>query len=339
LAASGSATGLASLVHRDPNVYLVPVPIAGAPIIENGTNCYVIKDGDDALIVDVGAPTDESARFMLKALDELGVSPSKASYFITHFHYDHAGLLMTVATPETRVYCSEAALRLASRFMSDYNAATQLERFAQEGFPDSEFSKYKSMRGDLFFYEPRQHDFVFVDEETTIRVGDYVFCPLDTTGHTTGHLALYHEDSGILFGGDHILETVSPSIDMILGSSNCLQLYVDNLRKVLNLNLSRLFVGHGREIPACNQRVQWLLDHIQNRIVDILDLIVVERGIRGDRLIKAIQWNVPYNSWEQITPIQRWCIVVEGIVYLDHLCRRGQIYRKCIDGVNRYFVS
>ena len=42
-------------VHSDPDVFEVRVPFQN--ISTNDTNCYIVKDGDDVLVVDTGAPS------------------------------------------------------------------------------------------------------------------------------------------------------------------------------------------------------------------------------------------------------------------------------------------
>lgn len=61
-------------------------------------------------------------------------------------------------------------------------------------------------------------------------------------------------------------------------------------------------------------------------------------GLTGEEVIRAIKWNVPYPTWEEISFVQRWCIVTEGVVILNHLVGSGAIRREKDEaGINRYF--
>ena len=88
-------------VHQNPDVYKIEVPFEN--ISTSATNCYVVKDGDDALVVDTGAPTDEGAAVLSAALDELAVDRDRAKWFLTHLHMDHAGLVDQVVP--TAAFC------------------------------------------------------------------------------------------------------------------------------------------------------------------------------------------------------------------------------------------
>ena len=68
-------------------------------ISTNDTNCYIVKDGDDVLVIDTGAPSDEGFAILDAALDELDVDRTRMRFFLTHLHLDHAGLVDRRAAP------------------------------------------------------------------------------------------------------------------------------------------------------------------------------------------------------------------------------------------------
>ena len=76
-------------VHSGPDVFEVKVPFAN--VSTSATNCFVVMDGGEALVVDTGAPTDEGAAVLDASLDELGIDRARATFFLTHLHLDHAG--------------------------------------------------------------------------------------------------------------------------------------------------------------------------------------------------------------------------------------------------------
>ena len=92
-------------LQDNPEVYLIVIPFANGPI--ESTNCYVVKDGEKALVVDVGAKSRRGLAVMTAALDEIGVDPARADYFITHLHLDHVGMLSALAGADSVVYVDE----------------------------------------------------------------------------------------------------------------------------------------------------------------------------------------------------------------------------------------
>ena len=86
---SGVLRDRCRLINRDPDVYVVRVPFMNISTSE--TNVYIVKDGDKALVVDTGAPTDKGAAVLSEAFEILGIDPSKASFFLTHLHMRSCG--------------------------------------------------------------------------------------------------------------------------------------------------------------------------------------------------------------------------------------------------------
>ena len=95
-------------INAAPDVFLVEVPFPN--LSTSSTNCYVVRDGDEALVVDTGAPSDEAACALETALREIGVDKANARFFLTHLHLDHAGLVNRVALPGSAVYASKTDL-------------------------------------------------------------------------------------------------------------------------------------------------------------------------------------------------------------------------------------
>ena len=169
-------------------------------------------------------------------------------------------------------------------------------------------------------------------------MGRYRFRVVETPGHTPGHLALYEPSSRILFGGDHVLFVISPSIALFPNGGDGLQAYLDSLDKVRALRCERLFVAHGEPRDDFAERIGWLRDHHLQRLDETCGIVRDRPGLTGEEVIRAIKWNVPYPTWEEISFVQRWCIVTEGVVILNHLVGSGAIRREKDEaGINRYF--
>ena len=122
-------------VASTPEVFLIDVPYPN--VITRGTNCYVVKDGDDCLVVDLGAPSDEGYAYLMAAFDELDIDPSHARYFLTHLHMDHAGLVDRVVPADAPLYLSRIDFE-ASAFQRTDLFVRQLEdRIRAEGASES----------------------------------------------------------------------------------------------------------------------------------------------------------------------------------------------------------
>ena len=101
-------------VHSGPDVFEVKVPFAN--VSTSATNCFVVMDGGEALVVDTGAPTDEDAAVLDASLDELGIDRARATPRATR------------GTPWSRrcsipAACARRSSRRATRWPSDASAS------------------------------------------------------------------------------------------------------------------------------------------------------------------------------------------------------------------------
>lgn len=323
-------------LHAHPDVFEVKVPFRN--VSTNATNCYIIRDGDDVLVVDTGAPTEKGASLLSEALDELGIDRTRARYFLTHMHLDHAGLVDAVVPSGATVYVSSVDFE-AERAT---HAAAYFERvrrdLEQQGLSFSDASGFARYSSEPRLFDPERLDMQFVREDDTIRVGRFPFRVVETPGHTPGHLVLFEPQSRMLFGGDHILFVISPGIARFLDGANGLQAYLDSLEKVRLLGPRRLFLSHGDERDGILDRIAWLDRHHRERLEEAVSLVKELPGLTGEGVIRRIRWNVPADTWEDISYLQRGYILNQGIVMLDYLVDRGRIGRELdARGVYRYF--
>ncbi len=322
-------------VHSAPDVFRIHVPFEN--ISTTATNCYVIKDGVHAAVVDTGAPTDGAALVLSRALDELDVDRKHAKWFLTHFHLDHAGLVDRVVPPGAALFvgateCGEARARRTGVFLDVLRRTYRQEGVALH---DASAAARLGAEGELF--DSARLRTAFVRDGDEISVGRYRLRVVATPGHTPGHLSLFEPESRILFGGDHVLFVISPSIALFPRGGDGLQAYLDSLKKVSDLRACALYHSHGPVRDDFEERISWLGRHHLERLEEARGIVAENPGMSGYEVIRSISWNVPHESWEDISFMQRWCIVTEGIVYLKHLESRGLIAPLVAkDGLRRY---
>lgn len=310
-------------VHSQPDVFQVVVPFTN--VSTSATNCYIVKSGDEALIVDTGAPTKEAEDVFRAAIEELGLDLNKTKFFLTHFHLDHAGLINQVAPEQAHIYTNKKEYLRTREQGRKERASDMRRRFSSLGASEEEAEAvYRMLSGDGGFVGDN-YCFKFVSDGDKISVGDYFFEVIDTAGHTEGHLALYNPESQIIFGGDHMLFEISPSIDFFPAEQSNYSLYLANLEKLKTLPIKVFYHSHGEIRPDFDKRIDWLIDHHAQRLEEVWGIVSAGSGLTGIEIIKAVRWNVPADTWEQISVLQRCIIIVQGVVFLDHLVRTGAI--------------
>lgn len=322
-------------IHTSPDIYMIDVPFEN--IGTENTHCYVVKDGDECLIVDTGAPSHDGYVFMSKALKELEVDCEKASLFLTHFHLDHAGLAKHFINAGTKLYVGKKEFtRTRSKQLTEDTKLVASLMWAN-GVEEEEIANYRFIQNDLGNYVASADNPVLLKEGDCISVGNLEFRALDTAGHTSGLMSLYEPTSGILFSGDHILFTISPSVDFFPEQENGIKTYLSNLKKVRELQVQKLLYSHGELRDDFNERIDWLIDHHEKRLGEMLALVCENPDMLGAEIIQATRWNTPSRQWSKINPIQRTIILVQGLEMLNYLVLENKLIRwSDDDGKLRY---
>ena len=174
------------------------------------TNCYVLKSGNEALVIDPGEPSQA----VLDSLEGYTVR----HLVNTHCHGDHCGGNGAVKEATgASLLCHEAELPM-------------LRSVVEQG----------ALLGVVF--QPSPDPDGFLAEGETITVGDETLEVLFTPGHSPGHIALLGD--GCLFGGDVLFQGAVGRTDLPGCDPDALMDTLQN--KFLPLpDETRVYCGHG----------------------------------------------------------------------------------------------
>lgn len=167
-----------------------------------GSNCYLIEDGGEALIVDPSA----AASAILRRLREDRCTP--VGVLLTHGHFDH---IMSVDTlrqsePCLKVYIHE----------SD---APMLSDGQKNGF-------------SFFFRQDRawKDADIFLRNGDEIKVGGATFTVVHTPGHSPGSVCYLCASEGVMFTGDTLFADNIGRCDLWGGSYSVIRQSLKHLR-------------------------------------------------------------------------------------------------------------
>jgi glyoxylase-like metal-dependent hydrolase (beta-lactamase superfamily II)/8-oxo-dGTP pyrophosphatase MutT (NUDIX family) len=226
-----------------PNYICFPVRTPTRPPATH-TNCYLISNSKEFLIIDPGSPFDDEQAALAQCVDDLirkdGLGPREI--ILTHVHPDHvAGVnaLNTFLATNHGRRIPVAAHRLTAESLKGH---VEVDRFIED---DEEIT---------------------LDDEPVIRLR-----ALYTPGHARGHLCFHDERSGALLSGDNIVGFGSVLIDPPEGN---MREYLESLARMRALpNLSVLFGGHGPPIANPYEKIDEYISHRLQREELILDAV------------------------------------------------------------------
>jgi hydroxyacylglutathione hydrolase len=136
-----------------------------------------------------------------------------------------------------------------------------------------------------------------------------------TPGHASDHLCYYLEEERALFSGDLILggsTTVIPPDDGDLGD------YLDSLRRVLRLDVQRIYPAHGPVLEPARPVIEGYIAHRLERDAQILQAVSA-----GAEMVADIVARVYRDVAPALHPVARLSV----LSHLHKLEREGRVVR------------
>lgn len=214
-------------VFSNPDVYCVRVPFVNLGSGES--NCYIVRDDGDCLVVDPGAANEVGMRRVRNALFELGVAPGECKVFLTHTHFDHAEAARVLFPEGTCVYVSEVGFEERSPIRAEAARELFVRRMLKMGATLADAEEYSRNDYEPTFLPAGAFDYRFVREGDEVHVGRFVFDVVEVPGHTLDLACLVGRDGAPSFTGDEVIFGTTPSVDAPFDDEDALALYMEGL--------------------------------------------------------------------------------------------------------------
>src|SRR5690606_36684298 len=149
------------------------------------------------------------------ALDEIDHKLGDITRFlVTHVHRDH----YTQAVVVRREVGAHVSLGIGDKPTLDLLRNVQLEfdptleQLVRAGADEVAEEWSRLMGGRRPDLDQWEYPDAWLDGDLTLEVGDRTWDAVHTPGHTQGHYVFADRAAGLLFAGDHVLPTITPSI-------------------------------------------------------------------------------------------------------------------------------
>ncbi|MDX8359698.1 MBL fold metallo-hydrolase [Cytobacillus sp. IB215316] len=248
------------------------------PFPVGDVNMYLIK-GDSLTLIDAGIKTEEAWNVFRTQLNEYGYRPEDIEQVvITHHHPDHVGLLdylpadlPVIGHPKNEPWISQDKEYLTQR----ESFFTSL--FFQAGIDPAYMPLIAKMKLSLRFSCTRSLTREIIQGDTIDGLHEWKV--IETPGHAQSHIVLYRESDGLLIAGDHLLAAISPNPLLeapMFGEINRpkpqLQ-YNESIKKLLDIDISYAFTGHGEDIEDAHSLILKRLDKQKEKAYYVLDML------------------------------------------------------------------
>ncbi|NUR09731.1 MAG: MBL fold metallo-hydrolase [Nocardioidaceae bacterium] len=303
-------------------------------------NVYVLETEQGLTLVDGGWAVEAARRRLDEALASLGRTVRDITRFlVTHVHRDH----YTQAVVVRREVGAHVSLGLGDKETLDLVAEPDgyadptIERLERAG-AEKLAAQWRSHvagadRPDPASWEPPD---TWLDRDHALTVGSRTLDAVSTPGHTRGHFVFADRSAGLLFAGDHVLPTITPSIGFEPAyAEQPLGDFLASLAKVRAMPDLRLLPAHGPVTGSSHARVEELVAHHDERLR--LCRASVGTGPRTALdVARDLPWTRRGRHLDDLDVFNAALAVMETAVHLDLLVARGDLVCGDADGVREY---
>jgi glyoxylase-like metal-dependent hydrolase (beta-lactamase superfamily II) len=318
-------------------LWRVPLPLPNDGL--RAVNVYVLQTEDGLTLIDGGWAIEASRTLLERSLVGAGFALGDIRRFlVTHVHRDH----YTQAVTLRREVGAHVALGAGEKPSLDaiHDPATveapQAAQLRAAGAPDLAAQWMQMASADSLDPSNWEYPDAWLSGGERLAVGARTLTAVHTPGHTRGHVVFHDEQSAMLFAGDHVLPTITPSIGFE-GVSSSLPLadFLDSLARVRALPDARLLPAHGPVAPSVHARVDELVAHHERRLGQCAE--VVEEGpVTALQVAGRLGWTRRERPFETLDPFNAALAVLETRAHLELLAAQGRVGCEQQDGVAAY---
>jgi glyoxylase-like metal-dependent hydrolase (beta-lactamase superfamily II) len=321
-------------------VYRIPLPLPNDGL--RAVNVYAVVDGNDLVMIDGGLSIPLARNRLARALDGIGFSFGDIRRFlVTHVHRDHYTQAIDIRRDFGTVVGLGAGERRALELHAEGHGPldTQMEQLRACG-ADELISKLMALVDPD---APRSPDWELPDSWLTagelVLESGWILDVIETPGHTRGHVVFHDKAAQLLFAGDHVLPTITPSIgfEPVL-SQNPLGDYLGSLARVRALPDAQLLPAHGPVMASVHTRIDELVAHHGSRL-DETEAAVAAGADTAYQVAGQLRWTKKGRRLADLDLFNQMLAIIETGAHLALLSAQGRLTELTGDDAAQHFSS
>jgi glyoxylase-like metal-dependent hydrolase (beta-lactamase superfamily II) len=328
------------MIEIIPGIHQMRIPIPNNPL--GFTNTYLVRGTDGWLLIDAGWNSGEALASMKNQLAEIGLTFKDITRILaTHVHADHYGLVSSLRQ-HTK---AEILLHRLEKdvLLNQYAAVTVTlsdieELFLGNGAPRDEIPMPRLPGRDIRRLQTPVVPDVILEGGETISTGEFDLRVIWTPGHAPGHVCLYEPVNQILFGGDHVLPTITPNISLMpFSGDNPLGSFMKSLEALALLEVKIVLPAHEGIYMNLEKRIIEIIRHHKQRNLEIQETL--KRGpATAYNVSSGITW-VPESGgikYKDLPPMDKRMAVMETLAHLKAMLVDGEVESFKEEGIIYY---
>lgn len=310
------------------NIHKIIIP---TPYPIGDVNSFLVK-GDKLSLFDVGPKTQDALDALKRGILEAGYSLEDIEQVVlTHHHPDHAGWVDAFSHADIIGHeYNDHFLRRTPEFMS-YRTQFYKEQLQLQAVPEKYLEKIVESKEALRLYGSTPLTRYLQDGEEV--PGHPGLKAVYTPGHAQSHFIFLDESTYEVIGGDLLLDKVAanplvePPTDFSTNRPKALIQQQESLKLLRELNVAKVYAGHGDEIVEVNTLVDKRLEKDQMRLNQLMKHITSSPKTVIELTMDL--YPVHYKTELGLT-------LSKTLGYLDCLVRDGLVREEIVNGVILY---
>lgn len=322
-----------------PGVHRIPLPLPNDGL--RAVNVYAVTGSDGPVLIDSGWAIPAAKELLREALQELGADFADVQRFlVTHMHRDHYSQAIHLRREfGTRVTLgADERWSLETTMRPGRATAEEQVNYLRELGAAAIADLMEKQRGNLDLTDWEMPDDWFGTDEVVAANGRSLQV-VATPGHTRGHVVFYDTPAGLLFAGDHVLPTITPSIGFEPAlATDPLGAFLRSLAIVRERPDAMLLPAHGPIAPSVHDRVDELVEHHRIR----LDAMAAALGWGADTAAEVaakVTWTRRATALVDLDMFNQFLAVCETGAHLDLLVAQGRATMQRRDDVRHYALA
>lgn len=316
-----------------PGVHRIPLPMPNDGL--HAVNVYALTNSEGVVLVDSGLRIPLARELLTKALREIGAELTDITRcLVTHIHADHygqaLGLRQDFGTSVSLGAEERWSIELAMRRIHDDAVTGRDAGLRAQGAQALVDQLGEQQRHDLSNWELPD---AWLKDGETVTASGRLLEVVNTPGHTRGHVVFYDTAASILFAGDHVLPTITPSIGFdVAPPHNPLGAFLASLAIVRQRPDAMLLPAHGMPTGSVHDRVDQLIEFHRVR----LDAMAAVMGWGVDtayEVARRVTWTRHERSFDDLNLGNQILAVMETGAHLILLEAQGRATRVVVDDV------
>jgi glyoxylase-like metal-dependent hydrolase (beta-lactamase superfamily II) len=307
-----------------PGIHRIPLPLPDDGL--RAVNVYALEVDDGLVLVDGGWALPMATDILDRSLRSIGYGLAAITTFlVTHAHRDHYTLARVLGDRlDARVVLGAGerpALDALQAAGWSHDPLADLLRDAGADELADRVQNRPFQPPDPAGWGDPDH---WLEGEETLYYGDRRVEAVPTPGHTPGHFVFVEEALSLLFAGDHVLPTMTPSVGYAMPRPvDSLGDFRRSLTRVLHLPDLQVLPAHGPTGTRSHARARQLLNHHDARLEETLGAI--RHGPRGVVEVAAeLPWTRRELDLAALELSHQALAVLETEVHLELLVADGR---------------